>query len=229
MKKRILIILLMIGGLFITACEKQNRDAAEFKKEYESYNEKENNNGQKYRKLTIESDNPIKYATADEIVRKIDNKEDLIVYFGFATCPWCRSILQNMFLSAKDNNIKEIYYVDVKEIRDTLEVDSEGRIKTITQGTKSYYELIDRLNNILADYTVLDSDGNSINTMEKRIYAPNIVIIKEGKGTNLITAIPDSLQDPYGEITDDMNEYMYDTFTSYFSNFNKNVCSQKGC
>ena len=87
--------LILIGLLLVTltACEQKldpGKDAIRFKQEYEALNGEENGNGKNYRVVEIDENNPFVYATTDEIVEKINNKESFVVYFGFAKCPWCR-------------------------------------------------------------------------------------------------------------------------------------------
>ena len=60
--------------------------------------------------------------TAEEIAEKIEKKDSFIVYFGFAKCPWCRSVLETLIEVAKDQGLDTIYYVDVKDVRDVKEV-----------------------------------------------------------------------------------------------------------
>ncbi len=138
--KIILIILLLIG---ITGCgQEKETDALKFKNEYESYNGKVNERNQKeYRSISIEEDNPIAYATAEDISLKMDRKESFYVYFGFSTCPWCRSMIENMLKAAKEHEVGTIYYVDVLEIRDTKTVNAEGEIELTREGDPFYMKL----------------------------------------------------------------------------------------
>jgi len=205
MKKRyLLIIVLLIGIISITGCNKKElTDAEKFKQEYESINNKTINN-HKVRKVTISKDNPIEYKEAKDIVEMIDNKETFIVYFGFNDCPWCRSMIETMLKVMNDYNIDNIYYVDIKDIRDEKELDKDGNIKTTKEGTKDYYELLNRLDNLLEEYKVDDISMN-----EKRIYAPNVVAITRGTPLEMTTGLSDDQKDPYGKITKDMKNTMY--------------------
>jgi len=205
MKKRyLLIIVLLIGIISITGCNKKElTDAEKFKQEYESINNKTINN-HKVRKVTISKDNPIEYKEAKDIVEMIDNKETFIVYFGFNDCPWCRSMIETMLKVMNDYNIDNIYYVDIKDIRDEKELDKDGNIKTTKEGTKDYYELLNRLDNLLEEYKVDDVSMN-----EKRIYAPNVVAITRGTPLKMTTGLSDDQKDPYGKITKDMKNTMY--------------------
>ena len=213
MKKIWMLVGCVALAIVLTACSNKKdtvkTDAERFKEEYESINgtirEKD---GKTIRTITIADDNPIVYATAEEIAEKIDNKETFAVYFGFKDCPWCRSIVPSLIESAKDLQLSTVYYVDVKEIRDTLEV-KDGEVTTAKDGSDGYYQLLERLDNILNDYSLNDSDGNQVDTDEKRIYAPNIVIVKNGEAVEMTDGISEKQNDAYEELTDEMLSEMH--------------------
>ena len=199
-------------AIVLTACSNKKdtvkTDAERFKEEYESINgtirEKD---GKTIRTITIDADNPIVYATAEEIAQKIDSQETFAVYFGFKDCPWCRSIVPTLIECAKDLQLSAVYYVDVKEIRDTLEV-HDGEVTTAEAGSDGYYQLLERLDSVLNDYSLKDSDGNMVDTKEKRIYAPNIVIVKEGHSLEMTDGISEKQLDAYEELTDEIKSEM---------------------
>ncbi len=222
----IAVLLLFVGGCFK---EKENvvTDATKFKEEYESLNGKTTDAGISYREISISEDNPFVYATASEIVEKIDNGEDFAVYFGFKSCPWCRSILESLIKVAKDLKIGRIYYVDILELRDTYELKDGKPVKT-KDGGEGYSELLDRLDSVLSDYTLKNAKGKSVSTGEKRIYAPNIVSVIDGKPEKLTTGISEDQNDSYMELTDKMKQDMYDNIKCVLSCLEKSVCTE-GC
>ena len=210
MKKLLMIILI---GVLLVGCsnkEKEVSDSIKFKEEYESINGEVSYGDNTYRELSIDKDNPIIYKSAKDIVEMIDNKETFVVYFGFSTCPWCRSVINNLINVSKDLEIDTIYYVDVKEIRDVMKLDDDGTIYVSKEGTDEYYDLLDRLNDVLDDYTLTDKENNEVNTNEKRIYAPNIVAIVDGKATKMTTGISDMQENAYMELSDEINKDSYD-------------------
>lgn len=213
MKKFITIILTLTLLLTLTGCtqEKEITDAIKFKEEYESVNNQDNGHGNKHRELNISKDNPFIYSTAEEISQKMDNNESFIVYFGFKECPWCRSVLTELIKVAKDKEVETIYYVDVKDIRDVKEVDEEGNITTTKEGSKGYMELLEKMDSVLENYT-LAKDEEKIDTGEKRIYAPNIIAVANGKAIQLETGISDKQKDGYQELTDKMKKETYNKF-----------------
>ena len=234
MKRRsILVIIAIVILLIITGCsydkKEEKADSLKFKEEYESINgDIIEGTDYKVRTLNIPEDNPIVYAEANDIISMMDNNETFVVYFGFNSCPWCRSVLPVLLEVAKDLNLKKIYYVDVKDIRDRLDVDEDGNIITVKEGSEGYIGLLARLDDVLEDYT-LEIDGKEIETEEKRIYAPNVVSIVNGKAKELETGISDELDDPFMELTDKIKKETYNKFKCSIKCVleNKNSCSSK--
>ena len=235
MKKVLSIILILTMIISITGCTISDdiKDSDKFKEEYESQNGKKSKSGKEYRKVSIPEDNPFVYATAEEIIKKIDNKETFIVYFGFSTCPWCRSVIEELIKCANDSDVDKIYYVDIKDIRDTREINKDGEIETTKEGTKGYMELLDKLDEVLDEYTVTvtDSEEDEISLEEKRIYAPNLVAIVNGKATKLEDGISNKLTDPYMELTDEIKKDIYGKFKCVFKCLEEaeTVCTTKAC
>lgn len=216
MKRKIFTIGMLIVALFMFCACTNKSDAIKFKEEYESLNHtKSEKSGKTIRSIKIAKDNPFIYKSDKDIVDAINNEESFIVYFGFNDCPWCRSIVPSLIESAKDNKVEEIYYVDVKEIRDVM-VLKDSRLTTETKGTDAYYELTNLLRDVLSDYTITDEEGNSINTGAKRIYAPNIVKVEKGKAVKLISGISEKQTDPYMELTEEIKKDMDEKFNDFF-------------
>lgn len=205
-------------------------DAMRFKEEYEKVNG--DSQGESIiRTLNIDEENPFIYATADDVVKMIEEKETFVVYFGFSTCPWCRSVLESMIESAKENNIDKIYYVDVLDIRDKYELnDNNEAVKTV-EGTKGYYKLLELLDDVLSDYSPLTyttkkGKTKKVTIDEKRIYAPNVVVIKNGNAVSLETGTVDALVDPYMELTNDIKNSIKCKFDCLFELMTENnTCS----
>ena len=56
---------------------------------------------------------------------------------------------------------------------------------------------------------------------EKRIYAPNIVLVKNGEAVKLITGLSPNETDPYQELTPEMLAYTLNEFNVLFEEYNK--------
>lgn len=221
-----LFILILILGV-VVGCK--TSDGKKFKKEYESLNgEKLEGTEYSYSNLSIPSDNKVIYKTDSEIIDVIKN-ETAVIYFGFNSCPWCRSMVNNLLDVTNELGIEKLYYVDVKDIRDTLEFDEDGNIVRTKSATASYNELLSLLDEHLDYYTITDKSGNNVDTMEKRIYAPNVVVVKEGKVLGLTTGVSDILENPFGEVTSEMKKESYDMLYNLIKEIKQsNVCTGDG-
>lgn len=169
-------IVLIIGLVTTYILIQNNKDSYKFKKEYESYNNKsweyEGNKG-KYLNIEIEKDNPIIYLNDDNIVDEL-KKGDKIIYFGFPDCNWCRSAIPVLLDAARENGVEKIYYYNFGEVRESFEKD------TNKEKTQIYQQIIDFLgNHITSTFETGAKKG------EKRLSAPTIVLIKDGKVESL--------------------------------------------
>lgn len=206
-------------------------DGIKFKEEYEKLNGKKNDQGKKYREITIDSKNKMVYKTTEEVLNLIDKKKSFVLYFGFDTCPWCRSVVPTLASISKELN-QEVYYIDVKDIRDTFELDDDNKPKLVKKGSKDYSKLLEKLEPVLEDYTLTDSDNNEIKVGEKRIYAPSIVSVIDGKAKELTTGISDKQTDGYMKLTKEMKKGTYNKIKKVLkqvSDKNNTCYLDKGC
>lgn len=237
-KNKLYIFLVFILGLFgfyysyklVNVHEVELTDAIKFKREYESLNDTiRENTDKKMRSISIPEDNPFVYKEAKDIIEMINNKESFIVYFGFSDCPWCRSMVPSLIDVARDYKVSKIYYVDVKSIRDVIELNADKKLVTTKEGTEDYYKLVKLLSNVLEDYNLKDEKNKPISTGKKRIYAPNIVTVIEGSAKEMTSAISSLQKDAYMEISEDMKIDMYNKIKCMVTclNDSKNTCSIK--
>lgn len=233
MKKRIIkiAIFLVVAGIvfgFIYRDYKRykNSDAYKFKEEYEKLNGELTDSGKTIREVEISKKNKMIYSTADEIAKKIDNNETFVVYFGFASCPWCRTMITSLINISMERDVN-VYYVDIKEIRDTLEL-VNGEVVMTKKGTKGYEKLLDKLGIVLSDYSLKDENGNEVETNEKRIYAPNVVAVVNGTPIKKVEGVSSKVTDPYHELTDEMKSEGVDQLECIFKCLEENnVCTKK--
>ena len=224
MKKIVLLSIIFIS-LLCVGCS--TSDADKFKKEYESLNNKKDKYGNIYRKVNIDKNNKIKYATASDIVKMIENKETFAVYFGFKECPWCRSVTPTLINVVNDLDVDYLYYVDIKNIRDELKLKRDGSIYISKKGSKSYYKLLSLLDNVLDKYEI-DNNGKKIDTLEKRIYAPNVISIVSGKAVKLEEGVSNKQKKPNMHLTKNMIKETYNKFKCSLKCVveNKTVCTK---
>ena len=235
MKKRILLLMLIIMSLFtVVGCEKKDDKnyGLEFKKEYESLNGKTNKAGKEHRTINISEDNPYIKVEPAEVVKMIDNKKSFFLYVGDPLCPWCRSVLEKSIEVANKYKIKKIYYIkiwdeDGNEIfRDKYEIKDNELVK-IVEGSKEYKRLLKEFDSVLSDYNITNEKEESINTGEKRIYAPNYFYIKNGKVVKLITGNSNLQKDSREELTEEILEDEEKQFIELFKL--DTSCSKDGC
>lgn len=229
MKNKLLFALITILCIFglISLIDKKS-DAYVFKREYEKLNGAYINDT-KVRSIVIDKRNPFIYKNASDINKMINDKKTFVIYFGFAKCPWCRSVVPSLIEAAKSEGLKKIYYVVIYDIRDVLKIDKKGNLITEKKGTDDYYTLLTYLNDVLDEYILVDNSGKKIKTNEKRIYAPNVVSVVGGKATKITTGISRKQSDPYMKLTHDMKKEMYNEFIDVIKTVteNKKQCKEE--
>lgn len=225
MKKKVFLILILFIGLFVTGCSANNKDALKFKEEYEKINgDKTSYSDNKYRTLKIDKNNPYVYSSAKEILEKINNKETFYVYFGSSYCPWCRSVIEKSFDSAQKNNIKKIYYVDIwngfhnEILRDTYKLNDKNEAEKEKDGTKEYYKLLEKFDNLLEDYTLTTDDGEEVKVGEKRIFAPDFIYVENGVAKRITSATSENQKDADAKLTKEILKDEEKSFDNFFKN-----------
>lgn len=229
--KTLKIFLVTISLFILTSCTNKQTDALKFKEEYESLNGVVGKNGQKNKSLSISKDNPMKYATYDEVLDIIEDGTG-IIYLGFPDCPWCRSALPVLLEAASDYNIDTIYYIDMKNERDAYEVkngklvyqkDEDGNE---IKGTKGYFKLLKAMDAHLDDYVVTDEDGKEYDTGEKRIYVPLIIFVNNGKVIGTHTSTVKSQESGYDDLTDEEYDELNGIYADYIKELVDNYCDE---
>lgn len=104
----------------------------------------------------VDKDNKFRYANIDEVIDTLEDGTG-VVYFGFPECKWCQQYTVYLNELAKDRNIPEIMYYNIREDRQ--------------DNTKNYQTIV----NILKDYLPEDEEGNS------RVYVPAVIFMSNGK------------------------------------------------
>lgn len=222
------LIAVIIGYLKVTN-NNANEDAIKFKEEYENLNGTIAYSDIKYSNLEISDNNPMKYSTYDEILDVIENKSG-IIYLGFPECPWCRSILPVLLEVANDNDINTIYYLNIRNDRDSFvvedgelvyEKDEEGNDK---KGTEGYFKLLDALDEHLTDY-VISYEDEEYDTGEKRIYAPTVIFVRDGNVLGLHVSTVSSHKSGFDKMTDEQKEELYGIYEDYILEMENSTCS----
>lgn len=220
-KTALMVFVITIALFSVTGCG-NNKDAMRFKEEYEALNGVVDDSGMEYRTVSIDKKNPFVYATAEEIVRKIEDKETFFVYFGDAKCPWCRSVIEQAIEVAKENDVDKIYYVPIWDedgneiLRDKYVLQEDGSVELVTQGTTAYRQLQILLENVLNDYSLTDKHGNKMMLGENRITAPNFIFIQNGEDVKLVKGISENQVESYDELTKEILKDQHKIFDGFF-------------
>lgn len=150
----------------------------------------------------VDKDNVYVYKSINEIINVLSNGTG-IVYLGFPECPWCQRYVVYLNILAKEYNVKEIYYYNIKNAR--------------SNNTKEYQKIVE----ILKDLLPYDDNGN------KKVFVPTVVFVKNGK----VIALDDETSTISDGTTPDeyWNQERINLFNSkmdsYFKTYNAGVCT----
>lgn len=183
-------------------------DEISFKAEYENLNSQKAEDGtNKYIELSISDNNKMKYSNIDEVMNTI-KKGTGVIYFGFPTCPWCRTMISSLTKVASEyTELKEILYFDARDIRDTKRIDETGNIVTDKEGTAEYKELLSLLNEYLDEYSGLEDPSI------KRLYMPSVVFVRNGKVVGVHTGTLDEQSNVKTPLTEEQINELKDIYT----------------
>lgn len=223
MKKVFLWVLVAFLFISVTGCTSKNSDAIKFKNEYESLNGKKGYGDNINPEVKIDKKNAVKYADADKIIDVLDNGTG-IIYLGYPECPWCRNAVPILLEAASELNVKDVYYMNLKDERDTIEVMEEGTLKTTKEGTEGYKKLLKRLDAVLDEYVLEDLNGNEVKTGEKRIYVPLVLFVREGKIVGFHADTVSSQTNPYVALTTDQKNELLDIYIDLIHKVLNDVC-----
>lgn len=147
-KNKIIIIVIVLVAIIIGISIYSTltpKDSIKFKKEYELYNNVNDQKNNKYHTLTIEKENPIIYLKDDNFIKELTTG-DKIIYFGYPDNNPSRIAVPILLETAKDNGVEKIYYYNFKNIQNDYE---KGNIQN-----KIYKKIINQIgDNIQETYT----------------------------------------------------------------------------
>lgn len=177
-------------------------DAIIFKNEYESLNNTvREKDGKTIKEITIADNNPVEILNEEEVVELLGSKTGLI-YMGFPDCPWCRTLLPVLFKTLDNMNISKLYYLNIGSIRSTLVLNEQNQVEVKEKGSTGYYKILEKLDSVLEPYYLTTESGKKIDTKEKRLYAPTVVGVKDGKIVGIHVGTLESQKDPYEDLSE---------------------------
>lgn len=104
----------------------------------------------------VPEDNVFVYSSVDEIIDILENGTG-VVYLGFPECKWCGQYVVYLNEVAKERNISEIHYYNIREDR--------------SNNTENYQKIV----SLLEEYLPEDEEGNP------RIYVPAVIFMNNGE------------------------------------------------
>jgi len=223
----IVLILAVVGVAIYIICnnkKEENLDAKKFQNEYMELNGKEIY-GFKYVEVDISENNTVKYVNEEEVVELLENGSG-IIYFGFATCPWCRSLVTTLTKVAEEKK-ETIYYLDISNIRSKFEI-KDGKLNKVSEGTKGYYEILRVLDNELEQYYLTEND-KKYDTNEKRLYAPTLVAVKDGEIKSMHVDTVESQKSGFDKLTDEQKAELRKIIEDLIDSKNYEICTQDRC
>ena len=180
----------------------EKSDAVKIKEEYESLNNTKNENNQRlYPNVVLDENNVFVKSTENEII-DILNSEGYI-YFGDYTDAYSRSLISLVDEVSKNNIISKINYFDISTIKDEIALDDLNEPIIKKQGSNGYYKMLEILDEWLPNYYLINEEGTKIDTLEKYIVVPTIVVVKDGEIKNLRMGTIESQKTGYDELSSD--------------------------
>lgn len=208
MKRFIGLILVIISLSFLviscTTNEKEdlsfkkqnNKDALNFKSEYEDLNEIKDEDGKHmYQTLDIDDDNLVVYLDYQEVIKFIDSGTG-VLYFGRPACSWSRNLI-NTLLDFSWYNNENIYYHNIEEMR--------------SENNEEYQELLEILDDYLPIDTVTQKEGSKkVDNKLKRITLPFMLFVKDGKVKEVYNGYqePNLKNNNFNIIEEEFNDYL---------------------
>ena len=104
----------------------------------------------------VDKNNRFRYANIDEVIDTLKDGTG-VVYLGFPECKWCQQYTVYLDELAKNRNIPEIMYYNIREDRQN--------------NTENYKTIV----NLLKDYLKEDEEGNP------RVYVPAVIFMSNGR------------------------------------------------
>lgn len=196
-------IILLILFVWQTGLFSKNSDAIKFYNEYGNV-------------TNIKEDNIYTYASKEKVLDLLDHGTG-VIYFGYSTSDWCKSIVTTLEEAAKEAKEDKIYYYNIKNDRDELSINENNEIVTEKHGTAFYRELLKELDDVISPYLLEDEEGKKVDTEEKRIYVPLVVFVKDGKAIFAHQNTVKSHDDPKRKLTKKQSEELKSIYIKGFN------------
>lgn len=101
-------------------------------------------------------------------------------------------------------------------LRDKYLLNPDNELEQAIKAEEAYYEILNKFDNVLSNYTLKDANGNQVDVGEKRIYAPNFIYVDKGIAISLVSGISSKQEDSRGDLTDEILEDETNIFNDFF-------------
>lgn len=150
-------------------------EGVRFAAEYEQANGTVREDGGTLQTLSLPKRNRIKYIDPLDAAAL----DEGLLYFGHATCPYCRNMVPVMLQLAEDQG-RIIQYVCTEQWRDVWTV-QDGVAMMQRAGGPGYDACLARYDACLPEYLLKDETGREVPVGEKRIYVPLVLHVAGGR------------------------------------------------
>lgn len=212
-----------------------------FKEEYESLNGTVRQSTKVANKtVNIVEDNNVEYIDIDQAADILEKGSGLI-YFGFASCPWCRTAVPVLLNAMESTNLEKIYYVDVRP-NDDANADIRARYTLVKNQPKllkeasspRYDDVLNSLSEFLSEYTLTADTGKTIPVGKKNLSAPTVVVVQNGVVLDVhIGTINGHVKDEEGvlrDLTSEEEGQLNQRYVEMINKLLKDSCStDSGC
>jgi len=229
MKKKIIIgisiiFVIAVMGLVVVSMKTDKptitytEDELKFKNEYENINGTNYNEDNIYKTVNIENDNNVVYVNDSEILKLLEEGTN-IIYFGWPECNWCRSIVPTLLETIKENEIDTLYYYNFKSLRVAYENNNDPK----------KVEIYESIIKIIGEDIETTFDKDSDRSGEKKILAPTVVFIKDGKYVGLHVKTVDSHLKSSDELDEKQLLELKNIYQDLINKVKLEVCYEEGC
>ena len=170
--------------------------AASWRESYEALNGETDENGRLWPTVMLPEELRVLFPTEEEVLGLFQDGTG-ILYFGFPTCPWCRTLLPVLSEVLTEHPEITLFCRDLREDRDEYRLDADGSPRLVREGTAFYDELRSLLEAWLGPYRGLNDDSI------RRIYMPTLVFLRDGEVRAVHIGTVDGQQSGYDPLTDE--------------------------
>ena len=210
------IISLMLVLMSLVACNQQPALPAtelpasdqSVKNAFEALNGQTAANGQPYMEVHIPEDSLFEPINEEDALQLLESGTGVLI-FEFPECPWCRNMMPVVDQAAKEMALSKLYAFNIREERDQITLGDDGLV-VVNEGTEFYRKVLEILGENASVYDGLNDESI------RRIYAPTVFVIENGKVLSSHVSTVDSQSDPFIPLTDAQHQELLDIYKGMF-------------